>query len=103
MNILVLNPGSSSLKSATYELPSEARTDGDVDAIGVRVVHGGSRFEAPVIVDADVLNGIRELSALAPLHNPLAVDAIENVRRERPGIPIVAVFDTAFHRTLPPV
>ncbi|MEA2339598.1 MAG: acetate kinase [Thermoanaerobaculia bacterium] len=103
MNILVLNPGSSSLKSAAYEMPSEARTDGDVDAVGVRVVHGGSRFDAPVVVDDDVLDGIRELSALAPLHNPLAVDAIENVRHERPGIPIVAVFDTAFHRTLPPV
>ena len=104
MKILVLNPGSSSLKSAIYELPGEVRNSGDdVDAVGVRVVHGGSRFENPAIVDDAVLNEIRELSALAPLHNPLAIEAIEKVRRERGSIPIVAVFDTAFHQTLPPV
>jgi acetate kinase len=104
MKILVLNPGSSSMKSATYEMPGEQRVaEGDVDAVGVRVVHGGSRFETPAIVDDVVLDEIRKLSALAPLHNPLAVEAIENVRRERHGVPIVAVFDTAFHRTLPPV
>src|SRR3954454_18001906 len=104
MKILVLNPGSSSLKSAMYEMPEEKRIDGsDVDAVGVRVVHGGSRFETPVIVDDAVIEEINKLTALAPLHNPLAVDAIETVRRERKGVPIVAVFDTAFHRTLPPV
>jgi acetate kinase len=104
MKILVLNPGSSSMKSATYEMPGEKRiAEGDVDAVGVRVVHGGSRFEIPAIVDDAVLDEIGKLSALAPLHNPLAVKAIEDVRRERKGIPIVAVFDTAFHRTLPPV
>lgn len=104
MNILVLNPGSSSMKSATYAMPREERVGvGDVDAVGIRVVHGGSRFETPAIVDDAVLDEIRNLSALAPLHNPLAVKAIEDVRRERNGIPIVAVFDTAFHRTLPDV
>ena len=104
MKILVLNPGSSSMKSAVYEMPGEKRAaEGEVDAVGVRVVHGGSRFETPAIVDDAVLDEIGKLSALAPLHNPLAVKAIENVRRERAGIPIVAVFDTAFHRTLPPV
>jgi len=104
MKILVLNPGSSSMKSATYAMPSEERVaDADVDAVGIRVVHGGSRFETPAIVDDAVLDEIRELSALAPLHNPLAVKTIEDVRRERSGIPIVAVFDTAFHRTLPDV
>ena len=104
MKILVLNPGSSSMKSAIYELPAEVPASGDdVDAVGIRVVHGGSRFENPAIVDDAVLNEIRELSSLAPLHNPLAVDANEKVRRERSGIPIVAVFDTAFHQTLPPV
>jgi acetate kinase len=104
MKILVLNPGSSSMKSATYEMPGEERVaEVDIDAVGVRVVHGGSRFEEPAIVDAAVLAEIGKLSALAPLHNPLAIDAIEEVRRERNGVPIVAVFDTAFHRTLPPV
>jgi acetate kinase len=104
MKILVLNPGSSSMKSAVYEMPGEKRVDagGDVAAVGVRVVHGGSRFETPAIVDDAVLAEISKLSALAPLHNPLAVKAIEEVRRERNGVPIVAVFDTAFHRTIPP-
>jgi acetate kinase len=104
VKILVLNPGSSSMKSAVYEMPGEERTaEGDVDAVGVRVVHGGSRFEIPAVVDDAVLDEIDKLSALAPLHNPLAVKAIEDVRRERIGIPIVAVFDTAFHRTLPAI
>ena len=104
MKILVLNPGSSSMKSATYEMPGEMRTaEDEVEAVGVRVVHGGSRFETPAIVDDSVLDEIRRLSTLAPLHNPLAVKAIEDVRRKRHGIPIVAVFDTSFHRTLPPV
>lgn len=104
MKILVLNPGSSSMKSAVYEMPDEKHVDAaDIDAVGVRVVHGGSRFETPAIVDDAVLDEIGKLSALAPLHNPLAVKAIEDVRRERHGIPIVAVFDTSFHRTLPPV
>lgn len=104
MKILVLNPGSSSMKSATYAMPGEERVaEGNVDAVGIRVVHGGSRFETPAIVDDAVLDEIRKLSALAPLHNPLAVKTIEDVRRERNGVPIVAVFDTAFHRTLPDV
>jgi len=104
MKILVLNPGSSSMKSATYEMPGEKNVAaGDVDAVGVRVVHGGSRFETPAIVDDAVLEEIDKLSELAPLHNPLAVKAIEDVRRERKGIAVVAVFDTSFHRTLPPV
>jgi len=104
MKILVLNPGSSSMKSATYAMPSEERVaEGDVDAVGIRVVHGGSRFETPAIIDDAVLDEIRKLSALAPLHNPVAVKTIEDVRRERNGVPIVAAFDTAFHRTLPDV
>ena len=117
MNILVLNPGSSSLKSGFYRFPGEialpnraqVKTVSDaipgdpIDAVGVRVVHGGSRFENPAIVDDSVLAEIRKLSELAPLHNPLAVGVIEDVRRVLPGVPIVAVFDTAFHQTLPPV
>jgi acetate kinase len=118
MNILVLNPGSSSLKSGFYRFPGEiafqsgtAATVSDVihsisdpiDAIGVRVVHGGSRFENPAVVDDNVLAEIRRLSELAPLHNPLAAGVIEEVRRALPDVPIVAVFDTAFHQTLPPV
>lgn len=74
-----------------------------IDAVGCRVVHGGSRFSAPAIVDDAVLDQIRQLSALAPLHNPVAAAVIEQVRRALPAVPVVAVFDTAFHHTLPPM
>jgi acetate kinase len=124
VNIFVVNPGSSSLKFGLY---CPAVTTGEIedvrandmkratqealsrchgrviDAVGCRVVHGGSIFSSPAIVDDSVLGHIRDLSALAPLHNPLAVDVIEEVRRSLPSVPIVAVFDTAFHHTLPAI
>jgi acetate kinase len=106
VKILVLNPGSSSLKRAVYVMPEETRLEDDggaVDAVGIRVVHGGSRFVTPVRIDQDVLDEIRALAELAPLHNPRAVQIIEETQAARPGIPVVAVFDTAFHRTLPPL
>jgi acetate kinase len=71
-------------------------------AIGHRVVHGGSEFGDPVIVDDAVLRRIRELSVLAPLHNPANADGIERARIAFPDVPQVAIFDTAFFRTLPP-
>jgi acetate kinase len=70
-------------------------------AIGHRVVHGGATFADPVIVDRDVLARIRELSVLAPLHNPANAEGIERAMAVFPGVPQVAVFDTAFFRTLP--
>ena len=105
VKILALNPGSSSLKRAVYEFPRGVAIPEPeaVDAVGVRVVHGGSTFVKPVLVDDAVLDEIRKLAELAPLHNPMAVKVIEETRRTRPGVPIVAVFDTAFHQTLPPV
>jgi acetate kinase len=72
-----------------------------LDAVGHRVVHGGTRFQAPTVVDDEVLAGIRDLVPLAPLHNPANVTGIEVVRALRPDVPHVAVFDTAFHATLP--
>jgi acetate kinase len=71
-------------------------------AIGHRVVHGGDRYRSPVRVDDDVLDGIEALSELAPLHNPPAVAGIRAARAALPEVPQVAVFDTAFHATLPP-
>jgi acetate kinase len=105
VNILVLNPGSSSLKSAVYEFPQGVVVpeSGKIDAAGIRVVHGGSRFVKPVRVDDAVIAEILKLGELAPLHNPRAVEIIEDTRRERTGVPIVAVFDTAFHQTIPPL
>jgi acetate kinase len=72
------------------------------DAIGHRVVHGGERFAAPTRVDASVLAALRELAPLAPLHNPANLLGIELCRERFPDVPQVAVFDTAFHQTMPP-
>ena len=73
-----------------------------VDAVAHRVVHGGERFSAPVLINDAVLAAIRDLSVLAPLHNPANADGIEVARRAFPAVPHVAVFDTAFHATMPP-
>jgi len=71
-------------------------------AVGHRVVHGGDRYTDAVVVDADVEAGIEALAGLAPLHNPPALDALRAARARLPDIPHIAVFDTAFHATLPP-
>ncbi len=70
-------------------------------AFGHRVVHGGSLFDRAVVVDAEVERAIDELSALAPLHNPANLAGIRAARAVLPDVPHVAVFDTAFHRTIP--
>jgi acetate kinase len=74
----------------------------DLTGAGHRVVHGGERFSASVLVDDDVLAAIRSFSHLAPLHNPANLAGIEAVSAARPGLPQVAVFDTAFHQTMKP-
>jgi acetate kinase len=70
-------------------------------AVAHRVVHGGERFSAPVLINDAVVAAIRDLSVLAPLHNPVNADGIEVARRAFPDLPHVAIFDTAFHATLP--
>ena len=75
---------------------------GSIDAVGHRVVHGGTRFTAPVVVDDTVLTALDELADLAPLHNPVAAETIRAALDALPGVPEVAAFDTAFHATLPP-
>ncbi|MET7820263.1 acetate/propionate family kinase [Micromonospora zamorensis] len=70
-------------------------------AVGHRVVHGGRKFSAPALVDDAVLAAIKDLVPLAPLHNPANLAGIEVARAALPDIPQVAVFDTAFHHTLP--
>ncbi|GAA3393477.1 acetate/propionate family kinase [Cryptosporangium minutisporangium] len=72
-------------------------------AVGHRVVHGGTRYTAPTVVDAAVEAGIEELSPLAPLHNPVNLAGIRALRAQLPDVPQVAVFDTAFHATIPAV
>ncbi|MDE2209954.1 MAG: acetate/propionate family kinase [Betaproteobacteria bacterium] len=70
-------------------------------AVGHRVVHGGTRFAAPVVVDADVEAALLDLVPLAPLHQPHNLAPIRVLRERLPGLPQVACFDTAFHRTQP--
>jgi acetate kinase len=72
-----------------------------VDAIGHRVVHGGEAFQAPARIDAEVVEAIRRLIPLAPLHNPANLVGIELCLEHFPGVPQVAVFDTAFHQSMP--
>jgi acetate kinase len=70
-------------------------------AVGHRVVHGGTRFTAPTVITDEVLVGIEKLVPLAPLHNPANITGIKVARELRPDLPQVAVFDTAFHATIP--
>ena len=74
----------------------------EITAVGHRVVHGGERFHDSTLVNADVLAAIRACVPLAPLHNPANLTGIETARALFPGVPQVAVFDTAFHQTMPP-
>jgi acetate kinase len=123
VRVLVVNAGSSSLKLAVLGdrdavllsevLPSpHGRIDEDavrasiaragaIDAVGHRVVHGGSEFVAPVRLDAHVLGRLHALADLAPLHQPKSLRGIESVGRILPGTPAVACFDTAFHAQMP--
>ena len=125
----VVNSGSSSIKWELLSADSGARVAGGIverigeggtdhegamrsileqlgdahpDVIGHRVVHGGALFSAATLVDDTVLDAIESLSALAPLHNPANLAGIRAARAAFPGVPNVAVFDTAFHAQMPP-
>jgi len=123
MRVLVVNAGSSSLKlsvldghdklvaSETLPAPAGQVDQGSlkrviaqnhpIDAVGHRIVHGGSEFTAPVLVDPRVLRRLEALSDLAPLHQPKSLRGLEWVSRMLPQVPAVACFDTAFHATIP--
>lgn len=73
----------------------------EIDAVGHRVVHGGEDFASSVIIDESVKDAIRKCSDLAPLHNPANLIGIDACEKLMPGVPQVAVFDTAFHQTMP--
>jgi acetate kinase len=73
----------------------------EIEAVGHRVVHGGERFTESVLIDEEVVQGIEDCIDLAPLHNPPNLKGIKACRRLLPGVPMVGVFDTAFHHTLP--
>lgn len=127
MHILVIDTGSSSVKLGVFDMDTGserfaltiervtsiedalASVAGElgkagvapIDAIGHRVAHGGARFRDSIIIDKAVIEGIRECTVLAPLHNPAALKGIEMAWAAWPALPQAAVFDTSFHRTLP--
>jgi acetate kinase len=130
MKILVLNTGSSSVKyrlfdgattvakglierigepggdaadheTALRRVMATVDLDG-LDAVGHRVVHGGTEFASPTVIDDAVVATVERLIPLAPLHNPPALTGIEVARKLLSHVPQVAVFDTAFHQTIPP-
>jgi acetate kinase len=108
-DVLVVNAGSTSLKLSIVGADDESRpvasvTDApSVDAVGHRVVHGGERFTEPTLIDNAVLANLTRLIELAPLHNAPAVEAIKAARAALPEAAHIAVFDTAFHKSLPDV
>lgn len=73
----------------------------EIDAVGHRIVHGGEHFKGSVVIDEDVMKAIEECSDLAPLHNPANLIGIRSCQSVMPGVPMAAVFDTAFHQTMP--
>ena len=117
MRVLVVNAGSSSLKlrllgpDDAVERSEDAKPGGDLaatlrdwptpDAVGHRVVHGGTRFTDPVVVDDEVRGALEDLTALAPLHQPKSLEGLDAVSDLLPDVPAVACFDTAFHTTIP--
>ena len=137
MRVLVLNPGSSTLKAAVIEPPGRdplatatVEWDADptrvsvraagvadvlgaveaagvarasIDAVGYRVVHGGTRFVDPTLLEDATVDAIEALAELAPLHTRISVETIRAARHLLPGMPHVAAFDTAFHAGMPPV
>ena len=74
----------------------------EIGAVGHRVVHGGEKFAASVLITDEVMAAIEECNPLAPLHNPANIIGIQACRKLMPSTPMVAVFDTAFHQTMPP-
>ena len=86
------------LTDATYGCIKDYK---EIDAVGHRVVHGGEEFASSVLINQDVINKVIECSDLAPLHNPANLKGVRAMEALIPGIPQVAVFDTAFHQTMP--
>lgn len=73
----------------------------EIDAVGHRIVHGGETFTDSVLIDDDIIKSLEDCIDLAPLHNPANIQGIKACQQIMPGIPMVGVFDTAFHQTMP--
>ena len=129
MKILVINSGSSSIKYKLFDMPKRALLSKgtiehigekgskiashhlglkqillkvkSVDAVGHRVVHGEEKFSKPVLINARVIKEIKKSCVVAPLHNPANLTGIMACKKLLPGVRQVAVFDTAFHQSIP--
>jgi acetate kinase len=123
VRVLTVNPGSSSLKLSVLEPDGTVAAHSEIatgagereaeqvaaavarmpapDAVGLRFVHGGRDFAAPTLIDEEVTKRLHGLIGLAPLHQPLSLYALGEIRRALPDVPVVACFDTAFHANLP--
>ena len=113
-------PGKEAIKAASVSMPTHSEAiqavlnalvdekNGvigsmkEIDAVGHRVVHGGEKFAKSVVITDEVMQAIEECNPLAPLHNPANIIGIKACQELMPGVPMVAVFDTAFHMTMPP-
>ena len=89
------------LDALTNEKTGAVKSLAEVNAVGHRVVHGGEKFANSVVINEEVLKAIEECNDLAPLHNPANLIGIHACRELMPGVPMVVVFDTAFHQTMP--
>ncbi len=127
MLVLVINCGSSSIKYKVLDTTTKTALSGgliervgaekthhqalqevldateefEIGAVGHRVVHGGAAFCDPALIDGDVIDAIEACVPLAPLHNPVNLAGIRAAQEALPDVPHVAVFDTAFHHSLP--
>lgn len=89
------------IKVVTADKNGAIKSKGMIDAVGHRVVHGGEKFTAPAIITPEIKRAIEACYHLAPLHNPPSMEGILACEKALPGVPQVAVFDTAFHHTMP--
>ena len=89
------------IDALTDEKTGVVKSLDEINAVGHRVVHGGEKFASSVVIDDEVLKAIEKCNDLAPLHNPANLIGINACRELMPGVPMVAVFDTAFHQTMP--
>lgn len=89
------------LKALTNEKTGVVKSLSEINAVGHRIVHGGEKFASATVIDEEVIAAIEECNDLAPLHNPANLIGIRACQELMPGVPMVAVFDTAFHQTMP--
>ncbi len=89
------------IRTVTDEVHGVLKSVHEINAVGHRVVHGGEKFTCSVLIDKNVLDAVKEVQHLAPLHNPPNIEGIEAAQALMPTVPHIAIFDTAFHQTMP--